>query len=77
MIPTRSLETLTGDIRKSDECLQSLRRSAEIMQDINWFRNGGDELFVGRAGLLCALKWIQKETGVDVSSLLPQTIINQ
>ena len=34
---------------------------------LDWFVNGGDELFVGRAGYMCAILWMQKELNMAVS----------
>ncbi|RXG56860.1 LanC-like protein 3 [Armadillidium vulgare] len=33
----------------------------EYLKPLNWFEKGGDELFVGRAGFLCALSWLREE----------------
>lgn len=39
----------------------------EYLKPLNWFEQGGDELFVGRAGFLCALSWLRKELKHEVS----------
>lgn len=58
----------TGDVKRSQACLKKFLAGAEICTPINYVSYGGDELFNGRAGYLCAAKWMEKELGASVVS---------
>ncbi|KAF2360518.1 Lanthionine synthetase C-like [Trinorchestia longiramus] len=55
-----------GQTAERDQALQQVLSAASILQEPNWFANGGDELFVGRAGFLCAILWLRKHLNTQV-----------
>ncbi|XP_050543974.1 lanC-like protein 3 homolog [Daktulosphaira vitifoliae] len=54
--------------------LESFKKGAITCQPIDFFKPGGDELFVGRAGYLCGILWLEKILGKEI---LPDTDIIQ
>ena len=55
-----------GQCSERDQALQQILEAGVILQEPNWFENGGDELFVGRAGFLCAVLWLRKHLNTQV-----------
>lgn len=54
---------VTGNQQLTDECVHRYVSAADICKPIDFFRHGGDELFVGRAGYLCGALWMQQKLG--------------
>lgn len=59
----------TGQCTERDQALQHILEAGTILQEPNWFNNGGDELFVGRAGFLCAILWLRKHLNTQVAAI--------
>ncbi|CAL8102070.1 unnamed protein product [Orchesella dallaii] len=54
---------ITGNQQLTQECLQRFVAAANVCKPIDFFKAGGDELFVGRAGYLCGALWLQQKLG--------------
>lgn len=52
-----------GDERMSEMYLQNFRNGAVFCKPIDFFKPGGDELFVGRAGYLYGVLWLENIFG--------------
>lgn len=57
------LGKLVGNQTLVDECIQKYVAAGDICKPVDFFSNGGDELFVGRAGYLCGALWLQQKLG--------------
>ncbi|XP_008186949.1 lanC-like protein 3 homolog isoform X2 [Acyrthosiphon pisum] len=49
-----------GDEKTAEMYLERFKNGLAICKPINFFKPGGDELFVGRAGYLYGLLWLEK-----------------
>lgn len=52
-----------NDEKMSEMYLQNFRNGAVFCKPIDFFKPGGDELFVGRAGYLYGVLWLEKVFG--------------
>ena len=60
-------------IGKHDDAVNTVRKLvdiSDILLDLNWYDKGGDEIFVGRAGFMCAVLWMQKELNMSVRKFI-------
>lgn len=53
----------TDNEKMSEMYLQNFRNGAALCKPIDFFKPGGDELFVGRAGYLYGVLWLEKVFG--------------
>lgn len=49
-----------GDQKTTETYLDLYKRGADVCKPIDFFKPGGDELFVGRAGYLYGVLWLEK-----------------
>ncbi|XP_050420885.1 lanC-like protein 3 homolog [Adelges cooleyi] len=55
-----------GDEVLATQYLESYKKGASICKPIDFFKPGGDELFVGRAGYLSGVLWLEKIFGKQI-----------
>ncbi len=53
----------SGKQELTTECLKQYVDAGQICKPVHFFKEGGDELFVGRAGYLCGCLWLQQKLG--------------
>lgn len=52
-----------GDLKSAEMYLEHFKNGLAICKPINFFKPGGDELFVGRTGYLYGILWLKKVFG--------------
>lgn len=57
-----------GDLKLAEMYLEHFKNGLAICRPINFFKPGGDELFVGRTGYLFGVLWLEKVTGRKIIS---------
>ncbi|ESO94854.1 hypothetical protein LOTGIDRAFT_215378 [Lottia gigantea] len=63
-----------GDMKNRDHLIQQFAKYSTECLKLNYMKDGSDELFVGRAGYLCALFTIRKHTGCPVKDSVVKAI---
>lgn len=57
-----------GDVKTSEIYLENFKKGFTICKPIDFYMPGGDELFVGRAGYLFGVIWLEKQIGQKIIS---------
>lgn len=55
-----------GDIKLAEVYLEKFKSGLDVCRPINFFKPGGDELFVGRTGYLYGILWLEKVFGTKI-----------
>lgn len=58
----------SGDLKSAEMYLEHFKNGLAICKPINFFKPGGDELFVGRTGYLYGILWLEKVLGRKIIS---------
>lgn len=69
-----ALYCAVGDKGNADHCFKAYIDSAANCKPLNFLHCGGDELFVGRAGYLCGVLWLEKVFG---TGMFPAKDVNE
>lgn len=57
---------IIGDEKTSEIYVENFKRGLTICKPIDFYMPGGDELFVGRAGYLYGVLWLEKQIGQQI-----------